>query len=228
MRALILLALLSSIPSGCVRVPRPDPQYGVVRVAFGTPLDDADPWLPDEIVELRREIGQMQALGPAFVETDEGNADVVLRPFDSKAADPRHKRCGADSARYHPGSDYAEIDTDCTQGYDQLRSAAGHELGHFLGLPHICADEESDPTCDPRWRGEAVMNPDLSYDVEDQQLEPAAGMMIGTQTPTSLDVAAFHAVRNNRTHYSAALRSIRHRIGAAGDAAVSGADASAQ
>lgn len=200
--------------AGCATFPRPLPAvYGTVHVAFGVPLDAADPWRDDQIAQLRTELRSLAALGPEFVETSEGAADIVLRPFDSREADPEHTPCGSGVARFHIGSDYAEIDPTCAHGYGELRAAAGHEIGHFLGMGHICQHEEENASCVPGLRGDAVMNPSVSYQVDDSAEDPdgaSAGIDVAQSKPTSLDIAEFRSVRAGRTHYAARRLSLRH------------------
>lgn len=184
------LALLAAALATCAPSQHNESVYGIVHVAFGAPLDDAGPWRPDQLGPLRDELAALGALGPTFVETDEGHADLVIRPFDSTAADPLHRPCGAGVGRYHPGSRYAECDPACTHGYEQLQACAGHEAGHYVGMAHVAAPGEACGDCDPRVPAQdAMMNRSIAYDTDP---DPSGmSVPVATPTPTSGDLLEF-------------------------------------
>lgn len=199
----ILALALAAVLAACFAPSQHDPaRFAPVRVALGAPLDSAGPWRNDERKELRAELVALGAFGPDFVETSEGDADLVWRPFDSTAADPQHRKCGAGSARFTLGADYTEIDPACCDGYDELRAAAGHETGHWLHLPHICQHGEADPSCDLSLGvGDALMNPSLAYQTDvgpEESAEAIDGLDVAQDRPTALDLAAFNRARARR------------------------------
>jgi hypothetical protein len=122
--------------------------YGTVSVAFGPSLDEGnEPWRSDQLPYLQRELSALNGLGPSWTQTDEGSADVVVRPFDSGQG------CTKGAGRYVPGSDYVEVDPACAGGYDALARAAGHELMHWLTdhkyhwVGHLCAHTTDATNC---------------------------------------------------------------------------------
>lgn len=193
-------ALLSIFAIACSYPSQHDSKrFQPYHFALGTPLDTTvngpGPWRTDEQKALRAAFHRVQALGPDVLESSEGGADFVVRPFDSSFTSNR--KCGNGVGRYHMGSGYGEVDPVCAQGYDELGTAGVHEFGHFIGLPHICQHYEADSSCDGRWRGDAMMNPSISYQFNDG-FEGASGSnmdaVVSTDGPSSLDIAAFNAL----------------------------------
>jgi hypothetical protein len=177
--ALILLFALSCHPT------QNDPRYGTVTVAFGAPIDSAGPWRADQLTELRAQLTVLNALGPTFVEASEGTATLVVRPFDSGP------RCERGAGRYTPGTTFVEVDPACTQGYTALRATMGHEIGHALGMSHVCARIGETSDCSIVGIGFAMMNPSLSYGDVFIMEGPHD---IASDVPTSLDLAEWRRV----------------------------------
>jgi len=195
MKTLLLLSILLLSCAASVSQ-HSETNYGVIRVALGEALDDADPWLADERTQIVQELRELGALGPTFVLVSPGASvvDVTLRPFNSG------QECASGVGRFHVGSHYVEVDPECTQGYDELKTAVGHEIGHWLGLQHICQHPGDARDCDARaGYGVALMNPHVSYDVlpEGHDLPPDAfdDQTYSQDAPTSLDLAEFRLAR---------------------------------
>lgn len=186
------IAVLFVLLAACTAPDQHDAaRYGITKVAYGAALDTAPPFRADQLAEMRAELVDLNALGPTFVEVSEGDADVVVRPFDSTIA-AAGVPCGAGVERFHIGSAYVEIDVSCAHGYDELRTAEGHGLGHFKGLRHICQHYEADTSCDLSvGTGDAMMNPSIAYDAD---ADPSSGVTASTPVPTLLDLAEFRAV----------------------------------
>jgi hypothetical protein len=52
------------------------------------------------------------------------------------------------------------VDPRCSRTDQQFRTVVVHELGHWLGMRHVCrTDGWTSDSCSPIGRGEAVMNP---------------------------------------------------------------------
>lgn len=176
-RAIILLVLTTA---SCPDPDQNDPnRYGTVSVGFGPSLDRAIRWDNTQIVELRAELRVLNALGPTFVEGTEGTATYVVRPFDSGPG------CPEGAGRWILGTSFVEIDPVCCRGFVQLRAVMGHELGHILGMSHVCFRSGEAPDCSPVGYGTAMMNPMLTNPGQD----------LAQAEPTALDLAEFR-----RTH----------------------------
>jgi hypothetical protein len=190
----LLLALLALVVA-CFAPSQHDPaRFRTQGIALGAPLDDADPWFGDERKELAAEVPLLDAWGPTFVLVPEGTpGSITWRPFDSTAADPQHRKCGAGACRYFPGADFIECDPACCAGFDELRAGAGHDTGHAMGLAHVCQRGEASDSCDPRaGYGDAMMNLDVSYEVQDES-SATAGVVVSQLRPTALDIREFNA-----------------------------------
>lgn len=63
------------------------------------------------------------------------------------------------------------IDPSCIHSDDQYQSVVVHEIGHWLGMRHICEkDGKTTDVCSPVGKGRAVLNPYLSvYHLPDPQ-----------------------------------------------------------
>lgn len=176
MRTLLLLALLAL--ASCESPTQHNPTlYGEVSVYISSE------WLDLDKRRIRDQILTMNRLGPRFVETNFGStARVIVRRFDSQ-------NCELTGAgRHFLGTRIAEIDPVCTPGDTAFRTTVGHEIGHVLGMAHVCkyAGETSD--CSPIGFGDALMNPILGEDSD-----PLTPIRF-TDSPTELDLMEFRRV----------------------------------
>lgn len=179
MRTLPRLAALAAVAllARCEPATQHDPdRYGRVTVFL------ASDWLPVDRPRLREALANLARLGPAFVETEfASSADVVLRPFASPGC--------ALAGRHTVGTRIAEVDPACTPGDTAFRTAVAHEVGHVLGMAHVCRREAEAADCSPVGYGSAVMNPYLW-----EQKDPLDPVPF-TDRPTDLDLAEFRRVR---------------------------------
>lgn len=174
----LLLGLVACEPS------QHDPaRYGTVRV-YVSAL-----WRPADAARVREALPRVAALGPEVTETqDSAAADVIVRPWES----PSCERSGA--GRHVVGTRFADVDPTCAAGDDAFAAFVLHEVGHALGMAHVCvlADDDApgDP-CSPVGRGVAVMNrspfaaPPFA----------APGERVAVDRFTGLDLAEFRRVR---------------------------------
>lgn len=83
----------------------------------------------------------------------------------------RHHDCTDDRIGiYTHGENLVEVDPGCSATDEQFQTIVVHEIGHWLGLRHICnSDNVTSDRCSDIGRGVAVMNPYLS---SDQSHEP--------------------------------------------------------
>lgn len=87
------------------------------------------------------------------------------------------------------------IDPVCTRGEHEFKTAFMHELGHSLGMIHVCRTQDNQSNCSSVGRGSAVMNPSIVYD---PQVQDELGEQLGA-IPTweiqDLDIKEFCRVR---------------------------------
>lgn len=141
-------------------------------------------WLPIDRPRLREALVNLNRLGPAFVETEfASTADVVIRPFESPGC--------ALAGRHVVGTRVAEVDPACTPGDTAFRTAVAHEIGHVLGMRHVCRREGEAEDCSPVGYGPALMNPYLW-----EQKDPLDPVPF-TDSPTDLDLAEFRRTRRD-------------------------------
>jgi hypothetical protein len=183
-RALVALLALAAL-AGCDPPSQADPgRYGTVSVYV-------DPgWLSLDKARVRDELRNLAALGPRFVEAGEGHratARVIVQPYNSEG-------CTLGAGRWIVGSRVVEIDPDCTPGDTAFRQAVGHEIGHALGMHHICAHEGDAPDCSPVGFGPAMMAPRLGGESGSIGFGEAFVDALGEDAPTVLDLAEYRRV----------------------------------
>lgn len=177
--ALGIVLTLGALLLGCSDSQHDTTRYGTVKVYV------APEWIAYDRARIVDELAQLAALGPAFVTTDDAfTADVLVRPWVSPD-------CSRRGGQVTVGTRVAEVDPVCALGDDAFRAFVGHEIGHVLGMLHICREAGDGPDCSPSVTGRpALMNPSPFEDSGDD----LAGL-IATDRPTALDLAEFRRVR---------------------------------
>jgi hypothetical protein len=141
-------------------------------------------WLSLDKADITQELGNLNHLGPSFVEAgDPYTADVVVYPWIS----PNCRTSGA--GRWIVGTRRVEVDRVCETSAVAFRAAIGHEIGHALGMQHICENQEL-AVCSPVGQGRAMMNPSLFEGDEIIDLPQSSDI------PTQLDLDEFLRVRS--------------------------------
>ncbi len=136
--------------------------YGKVRVSVDASLrDPTDRWSADQMRVIRRALGEAQRLGPT-VQLVEGETDVTIYKADLDCVEQG-------VARFFPNTRIIEIDPRCTTSDLELQAAVLHELGHYLGMSHVCTAKGQAGSCSPVGTGDSIMNPGLvTVDENDQ------------------------------------------------------------
>lgn len=168
-----ILAVVSSIAMLSCGPTQNDPvRYGVVKVWI------APGWISYDTGRIRDAMRTLQRLGPVFIETTiESEADVTVHRF--KSSD-----CTLDGAGgWIVGSTRVEVDPVCAAGDDAFRSIVSHEVGHAVGMQHVCRFAGESTFCSPVGYGDAVMNPTIRTDDA-----------VPDDVPTELDLAEFRRV----------------------------------
>lgn len=136
--------------------------YGKIKVAVNLNLyDTTDSWSSEQLLVIRDALEEAQKLGPTIIVT-EGPADVTIYKTELK--------CNTQGVgRFIVGTRIIEIDPRCTKSNLELQTTVIHELGHFMGMGHICRDNVQTTLggCSTIGRGPAVMNPGLVLDNSD-------------------------------------------------------------
>jgi hypothetical protein len=113
-------------------------------------------WMNETLPELNR-------LGPTFTFVDHGeNVTVYKADLVSSNAE-----CATRPAIYFThvtNQPLVRIDPVCVNGEFEFKAAFMHELGHAIGMAHICRLQETNSDCSVVGRGPAVMNPNIRYE----------------------------------------------------------------
>ena len=180
---LTLLLALGLAVSGCDPSQHDPARYGTVTV-YVSPA-----WIPADRARIGDELRVLQALGPAFVVTEASDqADVIVRPWESPD-------CATAGAGGHTlGTRVAEVDPVCAPGDGAFRAMVGHEIGHALGMLHVCRHTEDGPDCSPTVRGTPAM---MARSPFVDSHDPIIGL-VAVDTPQALDLAEYLRVRGAR------------------------------
>lgn len=150
-------------------------RWGVVHIQMDTL--GADGWSQHHVDVARSVLPELNRLGPTFVIG--GDGDHAVRVVSVDLTDPTTGQCNARNGvgRFVTNNlthdSHIEIDPTCTHGDDEFRTVLMHEVGHFLGMQHVCGvDDHLTPQCSPVGRGIAVMNPSIVVDDPGDLWEP--------------------------------------------------------
>lgn len=191
---------------------------GIIYAKFGTPTNHneslhgvykirLDGWDGSSNEQYRRwaneTLPELNRLGPTF-QIVSGDANVAVTRAEVVE---RYTECATAPAiiyipRTRSGQNRILIDPVCTNGELEFKTAFMHEIGHSLGMGHICRISDNRNDCSPIGRGQAVMNPSLLYEQQvnmdqDSELERTIGPQPTWQLQ-SLDLKEFCRVRSCR------------------------------
>jgi len=143
--------------------------YGTVQIRL------APDWRPDERARMEPQLARLNKLGPLFIWAPPGSTDPIgVGPGPRLVQTALVNRgtwgpAGCQEtgvAFYDTFRKVIWIDPVCAPG-ELLPYALGHELGHFLGMRHVCrsAGEGGSYECSPVGFDRAsLMNPSVSLD----------------------------------------------------------------
>lgn len=168
-------------------------RYGTKTVAFANAFNS------DDVAVMSARRPSLDHLGPGFtivgsyIEDDCHGADICVHHWDSGATTPGCPMGAA--AQWRVGTGDIDLDPVCTTNDVQKQTEFEHEIGHALGMSHICAGA-ADPTtdCSPVGDGDAVMNARLTMIHDDTVFIEDYGDTITTVDFTDLDLAEFRRV----------------------------------
>lgn len=197
MNRIAALVLAATLTVACTAPDQFDPtHYGSASIAF------ANAWAQSDVDIFVARVPALEHLGPHFVltmmgpfaEDDCHGATYCVHHWDSGATTPGCPMGPA--AQWRVGTGDVDIDPVCVTLQSQKEAAFEHEIGHALGMSHVCLGAaDSAPDCSSVGTGDAVMNPYLTR-MQDGivWIEDYSGDVSITEF-TALDLAEFR-----RTH----------------------------
>lgn len=136
-------------------------RYGVVKVRLAG-------WSsPSEAIRVRwagEAMNELNRLGPTFVLADENPFVTVYRAEVVNNNLECHTKPAVFYRMEPNGQRVIHLDPVCLEGELEFKTAFMHELGHSIGMTHICRLEDNYTDCSTVGRGRAVMNPNLRYE----------------------------------------------------------------
>lgn len=166
--------------------------YGVWRVRLA-----GDGWEQgNRRIIASRVMEELSRLGPT-VRLVESGEDVSVH-IDG-VMESRGEGCYA--GVYHPGSGHIKLVPVCMTSSVEFESTLMHEVGHSMGMGHICRKVGEVGDCSPVGYGVSFMNPGLDYvrvgggsSMERDELDRVSSVPM-TEV-TGLDVMEFRRVRD--------------------------------
>lgn len=137
-------------------------RYGVYRIRMVDWNGSSDQryinWARQTLPELNR-------LGPTFQLVDSGENITVVRSDVVNSSSQCNERTSiAYQIDLVRNTRRIIIDPICVVGEYQFKTAFMHEIGHSLGMNHVCRQSDNRNDCSSVGRGIAVMNPNLVYE----------------------------------------------------------------
>jgi hypothetical protein len=159
-------------------------RYGDVKVYI-----QRNDWNQRNLDVLLHSFTELNRLGPRFILTDnrsDARVEIFLKELNCQ-------RNGA--AFYIVGTKEVWADPVCANSDKELQTMFMHEIGHAIGMLHVCRLSEKNirNDCSPVGYGIAVLNPELHYN-EDVGMNGNGLIPLSTIELQSLDFAEFNRV----------------------------------
>lgn len=120
-----------------------------IRVGYDHSFDEHHVYLIQEALIVLRDY----RINAELVET---NPTVSIKRWRKHQCHDTHL------GQYFDGRNYVEVDPPCFLSDHQFKVGIVHELGHWLGMRHLCdQDRAQEHHCVPEVTGVAVMNPTI-------------------------------------------------------------------
>lgn len=199
--ALGFIALVASsffIGNAIHQATRPDNHnenfYGVVRVRLA-----GEGWTAERREAATKAMEELERLGPSFLfVADNAPAEITGIPVWIDAQIPEGEvggRCPAGVYQTFPHDNNSVRITlfpACIHSNLEFQGAFMHELGHAIGMDHICRTAGEDEICSSVGHGVSFMNPNLVYD---EALPTTTHFSIPMLEVTELDVREYRMAR---------------------------------
>jgi hypothetical protein len=157
-------------------------EYGIIRVSAAPSLHDpTDVWTADQRRTIQNSLNDLNRLGPTFIlVNNEANADVVVYKTQLE--------CTVQAGRYTENTRFVEVDPRCTTSSLELQTVVSHEIGHALGMRHVCYRDSETNGCSNVGTGHALMNPNL---FEGPEIDEDLHLSYPQWEVTELDIQEF-------------------------------------
>lgn len=181
----VAMVLSATVLHGCNPSQSDPARYGTVTVYVDSTLDAT------ERGYVLAELPRLAALGPAFVETADRTLAVVA--VDGWVSPD----CAHAAGQAAVGGGVAMVDFTCAPGATAAEAFIGHEIGHALGMLHVCAAGDPSVGCSPTVHLASVHAPALMSPSPLAENDAPDGVSVGAVAqpfPQREDIAEFNRV----------------------------------
>ena len=125
---------------------------------------EREDWGNENFQTLNNSLRELSRLGPRFSITNNktlANVWLLKRELSCSSVGVGYYIIGTREVRFDPA---------CVHSQSNLQTVLMHEIGHAIGMSHICRESEANQRsdCSSVGNGVAVMNPQMLYENEDR------------------------------------------------------------